>query len=51
MNMIETTPATHMTDNELGAWFAAAGLNAEVVARCPEAACEHCAPTPLVDAA
>jgi hypothetical protein len=49
--MIEMTPATSMTDNELEAWFAAAGLNAEVVARCPDPTCELCAPTPLVVAA
>ena len=40
-----------MTDHELEAWFAAAGLTAEVVVRCPDPTCERCAPTPLVEAA
>jgi len=40
--MIEITPTPAMTDAELEAWFAEAGLTATVVRRCPAHACEAC---------
>lgn len=40
--MIEITPTPAMTDTELEAWFAEAGLTATVVHRCPAPACEAC---------
>lgn len=44
--MIETTTTPAMTDTELEAWFAAAGLTATVVQRCPAPACEACIDAP-----
>jgi len=41
--MIEIPPITAMTDIELEAWFAAAGLTATVVTRCPDPGCPSCA--------
>ncbi len=40
--MIETRPIIRMTDAELESWFAAAGLTATVVDRCPNPACTLC---------
>jgi hypothetical protein len=40
--MIEMTPTPSMTDEEVEAWFAAAGLNASVVERCSVAGCARC---------
>jgi hypothetical protein len=43
--MIEMTPTLAMTDTELEAWFAEAGLAATVVHRCPAPQCRVCAGT------
>ena len=45
--MIEMTPTPSMTDEQVEAWFAAAGLNVSVVGHCPLPDCPHCADTPL----
>jgi hypothetical protein len=37
--MIEMTPTPSTTDEELEAWFAAAGLTVSVVEHCPVAGC------------
>jgi hypothetical protein len=41
--MIETTPTPNMTDEQVEAWFAAAGLNVSVVEHCPSQECRSCA--------
>ncbi|MEA3501876.1 MAG: hypothetical protein U9R47_03815 [Actinomycetota bacterium] len=41
--MIEMTPTHSMTDEQLEAWFAAAGLNVSVVEHCPSKDCPSCA--------
>jgi hypothetical protein len=40
-----------MTDTELEAWFAEAGLAVTIVDRCPDATCPECAGRALADAA
>jgi len=40
--MIELTPTPSMTDEQVEAWFAAAGLSANVVERCPSKECSFC---------
>ncbi len=40
--MIEMTPTPAMTDTEMEAWFAEAGLAATVVHRCPAPQCPVC---------
>ena len=40
--MIEMTPTSNMTDEQVEAWFAAAGLNGTVVERCSVPGCTHC---------
>jgi hypothetical protein len=49
--MLETTPSITMTDAELEAWFAAAGLTVTVVPSCPDPSCRFCNPTALDRAA
>jgi hypothetical protein len=49
--MIEMTPTPSMTDEEVEAWFAAAGLNASVVKRCSVAGCARCNDISLTRAA
>ncbi|MEA2022678.1 MAG: hypothetical protein U9N79_00135 [Actinomycetota bacterium] len=41
--MIEMTPTPSMTDQEVEAWFAVAGLNVSVVEHCPVLTCPVCA--------
>ncbi len=41
--MIEMTPTPSMTDEQVEAWFAAAGLNVSVVEHCPSRECPSCA--------
>jgi len=47
--MIELTPTPSMTDEQVEAWFAAAGLNVTVVEHCPSKKCSSCtgASTPI----
>ena len=45
------TPSTEMSNSELEAWFGSAGLTVAVVPRCPDATCETCASSSLVEAA
>jgi len=40
--MIEITPTPSMTDEEVEAWFAAAGLSVSVVEHCPSQECQFC---------
>jgi hypothetical protein len=40
--MIEMNPTPAMTNEELEAWFGAAGLTVAVVERCPVANCDSC---------
>ncbi len=40
--MIEMTPTPTMTDEQVEAWFAAAGLNVRVVEHCPSNTCPSC---------
>jgi len=40
--MIELTPTPSMTDEQVEAWFAAAGLNVNVVEHCPSEECSFC---------
>jgi len=49
--MIETPPIHTMTDTELEAWFAGAGLTATVVDRCPDPTCHLCRRESLAEAA
>jgi len=47
--MIELTPTPSMTDEQVEAWFAAAGLNVTVVEHCPSKERSSCtgASTPI----
>jgi len=47
--MIEMTPTHTMTDEQVEAWFAAAGLTVAVIERCPSSECPSCvgASTPI----
>lgn len=49
--MIEETPTHTMTDEQVEAWFAAAGLNVTVVEHCPAPGCPRCTDTLLPRAA
>jgi hypothetical protein len=49
--MIEINPTSAMTNAEIEAWFAEAGLAAIVVDRCPAPACALCAVIPDDDLA
>jgi hypothetical protein len=49
--MIEQTPTITMTDAELEAWFAAAGLTVTVAPSCPDPSCRLCNPSVLDRAA
>ncbi len=40
--MIEMTPLPNMTDEQVEAWFAAAGLSVSVVEHCPSQECRTC---------
>ena len=51
VTMIETNTQPAMTDTELEAWFAEAGLTATVVRRCPVPLCRVCAGTEAVQLA
>jgi len=47
--MIEIAPTPNMTDEQVEAWFATAGLNVTVVEHCPAMECSLCtgASTPI----
>ncbi|MEA2009675.1 MAG: hypothetical protein U9N78_03120 [Actinomycetota bacterium] len=49
--MIEITPTPNMTDEQIEAWFAAAGLNVSVVEHCPSNTCPSCTGTSIPVAA
>ncbi len=40
--MIEMAPTPSMTDKQVEAWFAAAGMNVTVVEHCPSSICPFC---------
>ena len=49
--MIDMTPTPSLTDEEVEAWFAAAGLTVSVVEHCPVAGCDCRTEPPLKQAA
>jgi len=49
--MIETASIHTMTDTELEAWFAEAGVTATVVDRCPDPTCASCRSNVVSEAA